>query len=72
MLHGLADDKVDQYLDENPKLVPLFKIDVIGAVNPYVSTRDIETEENLWELDPKPVEELHHAREALEQETVIS
>ena len=32
MLEGLADEKVDSYLEENPRIVPLFEIDVIEAV----------------------------------------
>ena len=30
MLDGLADEEVDRYLEENPKLVQLFEIDVVG------------------------------------------
>ena len=36
MLEGLADEEVDQYLQENPKIVPLFEIDVAEAVSPYI------------------------------------
>ena len=29
MLEGLADEEVNQYLQENPKIIPLFEIDVV-------------------------------------------
>ena len=28
MLDGLLDDEVDQYLEEHPKIMPLFEVDV--------------------------------------------
>ena len=37
MLDGLTDDEVDQYLDEHPNIVPLFKVDVADVVMPYVT-----------------------------------
>ena len=40
MLEGLADEEVDQYLEENPKIVPLFEIDVAEAVSPYITQSD--------------------------------
>ena len=40
MLDGLADEEVDHYLEENPKLIPLIEIDGIEVVNPYVSEKD--------------------------------
>ena len=72
MLDGLADDEVDEYLEENPKNIPLFEIDVIEAISPYVSEGDTEVEETLRETNPKSVDELRHAHEALEREMTIS
>ena len=40
MLRGFADEEVDQYLEENPKIVPLFEIDVAEAVSPYITQSD--------------------------------
>ena len=34
MLEGLADEEVDQYLQVNPKIVPLFEINVVEVVSP--------------------------------------
>ena len=32
MMDGLSDDEVDQYLEEHPKIVSLFIVDVAEAV----------------------------------------
>ena len=36
MLEGLPDEEVDRYLEENPKIVPLFEVDITVVVGPYV------------------------------------
>ena len=36
MLDGLSDDQVNQYLEEHPKIVPLFEVDIAEAVTLYV------------------------------------
>ena len=36
MLNGLLDEEVDRYLEEHPKLVSLFEVDVAEAVTSYV------------------------------------
>ena len=36
MLDGLDDEEVDRYLEEHPKIVPLFEVDITEAVIPYV------------------------------------
>ena len=36
MLDGLAEEKVDRYLDEHPRIVPLFEVDVAEGVTPYI------------------------------------
>ena len=38
MLEGLADEKVDSYLEENPRIVPLFEINVTEVVGPYIKS----------------------------------
>ena len=47
MLAGLADEEVDRYLEENPRIVPLFEVDVAEAVSPYI----VQTEEAGEEPD---------------------
>ena len=34
-MEGLANE-VDRYLEENPKIISLFKIDVVEMVTPYI------------------------------------
>ena len=36
MLDGLVDDKVDRYLDDHSKVIPLFDINIVEVVNPDV------------------------------------
>ena len=56
------------YLEEHPKIVPLFKIDVVKAVAPYLPQPD-ETEA---EPDKDAIRELRQAQEVLEQEMAVS
>ena len=57
MLEGLADEEVDQYLEENPKIVPLFEIDVAEGVSPYIS----QPEDAAEEPDREAIRELQQA-----------
>ena len=68
MLEGLADEDVDRYLDENPRIVPLFKVYVAEAVSPYM----VHTDDASEEPDGDAIRELRQAQEALEREMVIS
>ena len=68
MLEGLADEEVDRYLDENPRIVPLFEVDVAEAVSPYIG----QPEDVGEELDRDAIWELQQAQEALEREMAVS
>ena len=51
ILEGLEDEELERYLDENPRIVPLFEINVGGTVESYASpiettTRDVEPGED--------------------------
>ena len=72
MLNGLTEDKMDHFLEEHPTIVPLFKIDVLTAVRPYVSEPATEEKDVHREPDPKFIEELWHLCEAIKQELAIS
>ena len=54
MLDGLANDKVDRYLDEHPKIIPLFEVDVAEAVTPYI----VHSNEGFDEPDREAIREL--------------
>ena len=68
MLDGLVDEEVDHYLEENPKIVPLFEVDVAKVVMPYVTNR----EEEVDEPDREAIRELQQPQEVLEREMVMS
>ena len=72
MLDGFTKEEVDHFLEEHPTIVPLFEIDVITAVGPYVFEPATEEEDIHHEPNPKSIEELRHARGALECELAIS
>ena len=72
MLDGPAHEEVDHFLEEHPKIVPLFEIDVITAIGS--STAEAATGEVLNQSDPNPTTttELRYTRNAFEQELAIS
>ena len=43
MLEGLDDTELEAYLDENPRIISLFEIDVLEAVSEYAPGRGIRT-----------------------------
>ena len=45
MLDGLVDEEVDQYLDEHPKILPLFEVDIATPIRPYVTHWEEEFDE---------------------------
>ena len=68
MLEGLAYEEVDQYLQENPKIVPLFEIDVAESVSPYI----MQSDDAVEEPDKDAIRELRQAQDALEREMAVS
>ena len=72
MLEGLANKEVDHFLEEHPTIVPLFEIDVLTTITPYVSEATNEEKDIHREPDPKSIEELWHTCELLECELAIS
>ena len=58
MLDGLADEEVDRYLEEHPKIVPLFEVDITETVIPYVSNQGKESDEP----DQEAIRELRQAQ----------
>ena len=68
MLEGLPDEEVNRYLEEHPKIVPLFEVDITEAVIPYVTNPRKESDEP----DQEAIPELRQAQESLEREMTIS
>ena len=70
MLEGLEDEELERYLDENPRIVPLFEIDVGGTTDSYTSP--IESTGHDDEPGKEAIAELQRAQEAFEREMEIS
>ena len=68
MLDGLGYEELDRYLEEHPKIVMLFEVNVVEAVMLYVTSREKDT----YELDSEVIQELQQALEALEKERAMS
>ena len=70
-MEGLEDSEIKQYLEENPRIVPLFEIDVVEIINPYINNENLGTEDQVHQLDPKSLKELQHQQEAIEKEMQV-
>ena len=66
MLDGLPDEEIDRYLEEHPKIIPLFEVDITAAVRPYITSPESD------EPDQEAFRELRQAQESLEKEMTIS
>ena len=40
MMKGLDDGELNLYFDENRKIIPLFEIDVVEIIAPYISNEE--------------------------------
>ena len=69
LMEGLDDRELDQYLDENPKILSLFKIDVVEILMLYFNNEDQDTKVHV---DPKTLMELQQQHEAMEKEMQVS
>ena len=49
MMEGLYDGEVNQYFDENPKIIPLFEIDVVEIITPYMINEEIDLKDPIDE-----------------------
>ena len=69
-LEGLEDEELERYLGENPRIVPLFEIDVGETAESYSSP--IKTTTDGDEPGENAIAELRRAQEAFEREIEIS
>ena len=70
MLEGVDDKELEAYIEEHPRIILLFEIDVIEAATDYATHNPVN--EDTYEPDPASIMELHKAREAFEKEMEIS
>ena len=69
MLEGLDQAKEDKYFEENPKIIPLFEVDIMQTLTPYIDEDDKGEE---VPLDDKTLRELRLQHESLEREMQVS
>ena len=69
MLEGLDEAKEDKYFEENPKIIPLFEVDIMQTLTPYIDEDDKGEE---VPLDDKTLRELWLQQEASEREMQVS
>ena len=72
MLDGLADEEVDDFLEDHPTIIPLFEIDALPTIGTPVAEEVTEETLPQDEPDPTTIAELRHARDAFERELAIS
>ena len=74
MMEGLDDTEVNQYFEENPKIIPLFEIDVVDIIAPYISdeANEAETSDTEDAIDEMTRRELRLHQEAMERKMQVS
>ena len=65
---------MNQYFDENPKIIPLFEIDILDIITPNISNeeKDVDSSGTEGPLDDKTLRELHLQQKAMEREMQVS
>ena len=66
MLDGLADEEVEEFLEDHPTIVPLFEINAMTPTEQAPATEVTEEGPPQGEPDPTTVAELRQARDAFE------
>ena len=56
-MEGLDDGELNQYFDENLKIIPLFEIDVVEIITPYINN---EEKDGHVPVEDKNLKELRH------------
>ena len=64
MLEGVDDAELEAYLDDHPRIVPLFEIDIMETAADYAPNNTLQ--EEAYEPDPESLLELSRARAAFD------
>ena len=56
MLDGLTDDKMNLFLEVHPTIVPIFEVDVLSAIEPYIA--NAFEHDASYEPNPASIKEL--------------
>ena len=67
MMEGLDEIEEKQYFNDNPKIIPLFEVDMVQALTPYV-----EEQSNTVPIDEQSLKEIRLQQEACEKEMLVS
>ena len=73
-LEVLDDGETNQYFDDNPRIIPLFEINIVDIITPYMTNEEKYDEilEEKETLDDKTLRELRLQQEAREKEMQVS
>ena len=72
MLEGLDETKLEVFLDKNPRIGPLFEVDVLETTNKYIITPSSDRGEYEPDSESLLSLELSRARDAFDREMEIS
>ena len=67
MMEGMDEAKEDRYFTDNPKIIPLFEVDILQTITTY-----IEDKESGIPVDEHTLKELRLQQEATEKEMKVS
>ena len=67
MLEGLDEKEENLYFNDNPKIIPLFEVDIIQTLTPYV-----EDQQDIVPVDEQTLKEIRLQQEACEKEMLVS
>ena len=67
MMEGLDEIEEKQYFNDNPKIIPLFEVDMVQALSPYV-----EEQSDMVQIDEQSLTEIRLQQEASEKEMLVS
>ena len=66
MMEGLDETKEDQYFHDNPKIIPLFEVNILHTLTTYVEDKQHEIL-----VDDHTMQELHLQHKAMEKEMKV-
>ena len=67
MMEGLDEAEENHYFNDNPKIIPLFEVNILQALTSY-----IEDTQGDIPIDDKMMKEIHLQQEATEKEMKVS
>ena len=67
MMEGLEEIEEKQYFNDNPKIIPLFEVDIVQALTPYV-----EEQPDIVPVDEQTLQEIRLQQEACNRNASIT